>query len=162
MASITLHIQDHTQRITLKALLEVEEHTVTENMETQSQVQFCDLQSWHKLAPTIVPTVLLATAAEIPSAVDAMNAGAWGYIFVPFQPCEACVAVSHEINNRNTSSPIPNLSNLPTMESVEFEHIALTLRLCNGNQAKAARLLNIGRNTLWRKLKKMEKQKDND
>ncbi len=43
-------------------------------------------------------------------------------------------------------------SGLPLRE-VERGHILATLRECQGNQAKAADLLGIGRNTLWRKLK---------
>ena len=39
------------------------------------------------------------------------------------------------------------------LRDVEREHILTTLRECHGNQAKAAELLGIGRNTLWRKLK---------
>jgi len=39
---------------------------------------------------------------------------------------------------------------------VEREHILATLRECHGNQAKAADLLGIGRNTLWRKLKEYD------
>ncbi len=40
-----------------------------------------------------------------------------------------------------------------SLSDVEREHILTTLRDCHGNQAKAAELLRIGRNTLWRKLK---------
>ncbi len=40
-----------------------------------------------------------------------------------------------------------------SLRDAEREHILTTLRECHGNQAKAAELLGIGRNTLWRKLK---------
>ena len=43
-----------------------------------------------------------------------------------------------------------------TPRDVEREHILATLRECHGNQAKAADLLGIGRNTLWRKLKEYD------
>ncbi len=46
----------------------------------------------------------------------------------------------------------PGYSGL-ALRDVEREHILATLRECHGNQAKAADLLGIGRNTLWRKLK---------
>ncbi len=39
------------------------------------------------------------------------------------------------------------------LRDAEREHILATLRESQGNQAKAAELLGIGRNTLWRKLK---------
>ena len=39
------------------------------------------------------------------------------------------------------------------LDEVERAHIETVLRQCKHNQAEAARLLGIGRNTLWRKLK---------
>ena len=44
------------------------------------------------------------------------------------------------------------------LEEVEALHILDTLRRCKNNQAHAARKLGIGRNTLWRKLKKIKAQ----
>lgn len=41
-----------------------------------------------------------------------------------------------------------------TLESAERAHIESVLRRCKHNQAKAAKVLAIGRNTLWRKLKR--------
>jgi len=42
---------------------------------------------------------------------------------------------------------------LVTLEEVEREHIGRVLEACTGNRAEAARVLGIGRNTLWRKLR---------
>jgi two-component system response regulator HydG len=42
---------------------------------------------------------------------------------------------------------------LGTLEEVERDHIGRVLEACNGNRAEAARMLGIGRNTLWRKLR---------
>lgn len=39
------------------------------------------------------------------------------------------------------------------LEDVEREHVLGVLALCDGKQAEAARVLEIGRNTLWRKLR---------
>jgi two-component system response regulator HydG len=44
----------------------------------------------------------------------------------------------------------PN-SPLQTLAQVEREHIERVLRACDGSQSEAARVLGIGRNTLWRK-----------
>jgi len=44
---------------------------------------------------------------------------------------------------------------LRPLEDVEMEHILRVLKKCKNNQAKAARMLGIGRNTLWRKLKEL-------
>jgi two-component system response regulator HydG len=43
-------------------------------------------------------------------------------------------------------------SELKTLADVEREHIVRVLELCGGSQSKAARVLGIARNTLWRKL----------
>jgi two-component system response regulator HydG len=45
--------------------------------------------------------------------------------------------------------PVPRLRSLA---EVEREHILMVLRACQGQQAHAARVLGIARNTLWRKL----------
>lgn len=157
MVNIALFIRDTIQRLTLRTLLETEGHTVAASPE-HAQVVFADAQSWRDLDLLSAPTILIVSASEIPVAVEAMAAGAWGYIFVPFLPREASLAVSRALAGITPSEMQPALADLRTMESVEFEHIALALRLCKGNQAKAARALNIGRNTLWRKLKKMEQR----
>lgn len=41
---------------------------------------------------------------------------------------------------------------LSTLAQVEQEHVLAVLRACHGVQAEAARILGIGRTTLWRKL----------
>lgn len=43
-----------------------------------------------------------------------------------------------------------------TLAEVEREHILLALEVSGGSQSEAARLLGIGRNTLWRKLRTFE------
>lgn len=40
-----------------------------------------------------------------------------------------------------------------TLADVERDHILAVLEACGGNQAEAARMLGIGRTTLWRKLR---------
>jgi len=42
----------------------------------------------------------------------------------------------------------------PERETQEREAIVKALQQGNGNQTKAARMLGMGRNTLWRKMKK--------
>lgn len=159
MATIALFIQDPTQRLTLKTLLESEGHKVVPDPD-EAEARFVDVLSWRDLDLAVCPTVLIASTSEIPVAVEAMNAGAYGYVFLPFQPHEAHLVVTRALNSQSVIQP--SLSNLRTMESVEIEHIQLALRVCNGNQAKAARELKIGRNTLWRKLKKADPDTSND
>ncbi|MFP6616760.1 MAG: helix-turn-helix domain-containing protein [Candidatus Hydrogenedentota bacterium] len=161
MVSIAIFVQDTIQRLTLKTLLEAEGYRITEAPE-DAQVMFTDAETWRDLNLSDAPTILIASVSEIPTAIEAMVAGAWGYIFVPFISREAALAVSRALGGNAPSDLQPVQADLRTMESVEFEHIALALRLCHGNQAKAARALNIGRNTLWRKLKKMEQSNPNE
>jgi len=49
--------------------------------------------------------------------------------------------------------PAASRSELRSLAEVEREHILGTLDACDGSQAEAARVLGIGRNTLWRKLR---------
>ena len=49
-----------------------------------------------------------------------------------------------------------------SLEQVELDYIKQVLRACKFNQARAARILGIGRNTLWRKLKKDQAAMDRD
>lgn len=53
-----------------------------------------------------------------------------------------------EINNEN------QYINIIPMERLEKENIENAIEKCDGNLAKAAKLLNIGRSTLYRKIKK--------
>ena len=43
---------------------------------------------------------------------------------------------------------------LRSLVDVERDHILQVLAACQGSQAEAARILGIGRNTLWRKLRR--------
>ena len=48
----------------------------------------------------------------------------------------------------------PPASSFDNLEQVEFTTIRRTLEACEGNVSKAAKILNISRNTIYRKLKK--------
>ncbi len=53
---------------------------------------------------------------------------------------------------RAHTCPAPPSGSLRTLAEVEEEHVLKVLEACHGVQATAARILGIGRNTLWRKL----------
>ncbi|HVP19485.1 MAG TPA: sigma-54 dependent transcriptional regulator [Spirochaetia bacterium] len=57
-------------------------------------------------------------------------------------------------STRQAGVPDSNPPAAPEGESQEREAILQALQQGNGNQTKAARILGIGRNTLWRKMKK--------
>lgn len=160
MATIALHLDDSIQLLTLKTMLEAAGHRVhRESDRSDTEFIFCSLDATAGLLPSQVPVVVLASPVEVEAAVRAMQNGAWGYIAVPFQPREAELMVARALQTGSSRAEL-TLNSLQTMEEVEFEHIERALRLCNGNQAKAARILKIGRNTLWRKLKKMGLSRD--
>ncbi len=59
---------------------------------------------------------------------------------------------------KSVSRPASVLNGRLTLEEVEKRHILDTLAYCQGNYDEAARLLAIGRTTLWRKLKKYQEE----
>jgi DNA-binding NtrC family response regulator len=54
---------------------------------------------------------------------------------------------------RSRISPTPLVGSLRTLAQMEEDHVLTVLRACRGVQSDAARVLGIGRNTLWRKLR---------
>jgi two-component system response regulator HydG len=56
-------------------------------------------------------------------------------------------------SRREEPRALPALRSLPTLAEIEREHVLRVLDACGGNQHHAARVLGIGRNTLWRKLR---------
>jgi len=56
------------------------------------------------------------------------------------------------VSLREASNPLSVSTRLPLKE-IERQYILETVNACNGNYDEAARLLGIGRTTLWRKLK---------
>ncbi|MGH7491888.1 MAG: sigma 54-interacting transcriptional regulator [bacterium] len=79
---------------------------------------------------------------------------------------ERAVALSleHEIgpkelpeNIQQLPAPVPASPRL-SLKEMERRHIIETLKSCDGNFDEAARLLGIGRTTLWRKLKEYQAQ----
>ena len=147
MSRIQLLIDDGAQRMTLQATLESAGHQI---VDSGAEVVFASSADAAIKRARECPVVLLAAASGVPEAVRAMREGVWGYIFLPLQPGEATMAAQRALAS-GTVSPAEDLRPL---EEVEMEHILRVLRRCKNNQAKAARMLGIGRNTLWRKLKK--------
>ncbi|MBW7865591.1 MAG: hypothetical protein GX580_11895 [Candidatus Hydrogenedens sp.] len=92
-----------------------------------------------------------------------MRAGVYGYVFVPFVPGEAELMVGRALAWAGRGMVERETEALERREmplsQVERGHIERVLRECRGNQAEAARLLGIGRNTLWRKLRAYREEK---
>ncbi len=62
------------------------------------------------------------------------------------------VALEHLPDELTTRPEATNQDVLRSLEEVERAHILAVLAACGGNQAEAARVLGVGRSTLWRKL----------
>lgn len=154
MAHVALHIEDLANRITVKALIEAEGHQVDAQHDAPEVAIVDDLARAVSLARS-VPVLYLAPAAEIPDAVSAMYKGVYGYIVLPLVPGEAAIMIDRALERGAVDAPGAAAPAMRSLEEVEAEHILATLRACKHNQAKAARALGIGRNTLWRKLKKI-------
>ena len=159
MPIVTIDISDILNRITLRALLESAGHTTQfEDTEPKhSDVYISDNYIKAVQKAKVCPTLLLTTFGNVPQAVKAMEEGVFGYILLPFQPGEAPLMVRRALEStfspgNNTS---PHEAALLTHTEIEQRHILQVLRACNNNQARAARLLGIGRNTLWRKLRQI-------
>jgi DNA-binding NtrC family response regulator len=155
MARILLLIEDDASRLTLKAILEAEGHRIVKE---SADLAFADDPARARAYALRMPVLLLATAAGIPAAVEALREGVYGYIFVPLQPGEAALMVRRALNA--DEMPAPSEAEPQTLAEAERRHIEAALRRCRFNQARAARELGIGRNTLWRKLRAMRQEAD--
>jgi DNA-binding NtrC family response regulator len=158
MALIGLHINDPANRLTLKAMLELEGHRILEGDVGTPLLITDDLDRAPDRVSETTTVLVLCTSDEVGRAVDAMKKGVYGYIFLPFQPGEAGLMVQRALGAATSeSSPARSPeSPLRRLEDVESDYILGVLRRCKNNQARAARVLGIGRNTLWRKLRKIE------
>ncbi len=157
MARVRLIIENHANRITLKTILETDGHRVVDEA---PEVVVVDTPAHAAAFIETVPTLILATASDIRNAVAAMKKGAYGYLFVPFQPGEASLMVSRAAASNASAVPTATAPDSITLEEAETEQILATIRRCRGNKAEAARVLGIGRNTLWRKLKLIQERSD--
>ncbi len=164
MVRVQLVIDDPASRLTLKTILEAEGHLVVEE---SPEVLIADNPTAAAKYAKAQPTLVLASASGIRDAVAGMRQGVYGYLFVPFQPGEAGIMVE-----RAAQSRIPARSSMAaefgedsvdstpmTLEEMEARYILAAIRRCRSNRSKAARVLGIGRNTLWRKLKRIQESK---
>jgi len=151
MSHVRLAIEDGANRLTLEALLKADGHTVGDHAPDVTITD--DAKEARELARA-GPTLLLTSTAQLREAVHAMEEGVFGYIVLPLLPGEAQLMV-----RRATGATVGETPFAPrTLQEVESDHILAVLRHCKNNRAKAARILGIGRNTLWRKLKSIEQK----
>jgi len=153
MTSVTMHIKDPSIRLVAQALLDAAGCTVVAE---GGDVRLFDSVAAARSAGYARPTLVLCAYDELAAAVAAMREGLYGYVLLPFVPGELALMVHRAANNAlGAAAPTPKNEKLC---DVEREHINFVMREAKHNQAEAARRLGIGRNTLWRKLKQMEKE----
>lgn len=156
MARVKITVTDPVNRLTLEALLKAEGHEVTG---AEPDVEIVDACAAALERARTGPVLILTPAPGIRDAVAAMRQGVFGYILLPFIPGEAAIMVDRAVawhrHDAGFSEDATNPSRpkrLDSLETVEMRHIQKVLRACSYNQTEAARILGMGRNTLWRKL----------
>lgn len=152
MTDVLIDVTDAVIRTTLKVMLEADGFAVS----TRGRVGEVVITDEPRKAVDYAagsPTLILANAGAVPQAVSAMRNGVYGYIFLPFQPGEAAMMVRKAVAGSEKDTAPTQPGTLPIAQE-EMRLIKDALRACKNNKTEAARLLGIGRNTLWRKLKK--------
>lgn len=151
MALISIQVQDLVARMTAKAMLEAAGHQITPAGAALTVTD--DPRAAVRLTEE-GPVLLLTVASDVDQAVRAMQQGVYGYVLLPFVPGELVLMAQRATQQIGDASAAAREEAL-TLEARELQHIQETLRRCRHNQAEAARQLGIGRNTLWRKLKRL-------
>ena len=160
MSHVWIAIAQPAMRLTLRTMLESEGFAVSSGgalPETAHAVITDDFAEAVKYARER-PTLILAGAPQLREAVGAMRQGVFGYVFVPFQPGEAVLMIQRALEWARHAPPVAAPEQPLAVKDAETQAILAALRQCRNNQTQAARLLGIGRNTLWRKLKQIRTQ----
>ena len=100
-------------------------------------------------------SVILTGYGSITNAVEAIKRGAVNYVTKPADADQILAALDEtppdvEPEEDDSDEIIP-----PSLATAQWEHIQRVLASCNGNISEAARVLDIPRRTLQRKLKKL-------
>jgi two-component system response regulator RegA len=106
------------------------------------------VQKLHELDPA-TRIVVLTGYASIATAVEAIKLGATQYLSKPANADEIVAAFGH-----NPSADIPLNAQPASVERLEWEHIQRVLHENGDNISATARVLNMHRRTLQRKLSK--------
>ena len=106
------------------------------------------------------PFILMTAYGDIPSAVEAMNLGAYDFIEKPFDPKTLELKISVAFNQKRINSDLVVLDEKKRLREyvANFERSLLkqALNECDGNIGKVCELLNVPRRTLNEKLLKYD------
>jgi len=169
LPTLLLVDDDDTFRSVLKRALEKRGHAVTAADSVESALPLAEanppeyavidlkmhgasglvlVQRLHELDPN-TRIVMLTGYASIATAVEAIKLGATQYLSKPANADEIVAAFGHQANPDSSFDAQP-----ATIERLEWEHINRVLQEQNSNITATARLLNMHRRTLQRKLNK--------
>lgn len=132
----------------LKAVAEFEPELAVLDLKMPEHSGLELLEALKDIVPAI-NVIILTGYGSITNAVDAVKLGAINYVTKPADADQVLAAFNRE--NIETTSPeyCP-----PSLAQAEWDHIQRVLAECDGNISEAARMLDIPRRTLQRKLKK--------
>ncbi len=94
--------------------------------------------------------VILTGYGSISNAVEAIKLGAVNYVTKPADADQVLAALDESCPEEAEEDFAP-----PSLAAAQWEHIQRVLAACDGNISEAARVLDIPRRTLQRKLKKL-------
>lgn len=97
--------------------------------------------------------LVLTGYGSIATAVEAIRLGATDYLTKPADVDQIVAAIGAR-EDPGAAAAMKEPNEVPSLARVEWEHIQRVLADCSGNVSQAARLLNIHRRSLQRKLGK--------
>jgi DNA-binding NtrC family response regulator len=106
--------------------------------------------------------ILMSTAHSVDAAIEAIKHGAYDYLCRPLdypRLTKTLDDLAEQFRKLQSSAITPNGDWRPLpLSEMRSMHIQRVLETCNGNRVRAARMLGIGRTSLYRFLKSAEKQ----
>jgi DNA-binding NtrC family response regulator len=109
-----------------------------------------------------VYVVLISAYHSVDSAVEAIKHGSYDYLCKPIDYARLARTLDDLVEHMQHAQPVSVMAGqhwqpLPLSEMRRI-HIHRVLETCNGNRVRAARILGIGRTSLYRFLKSADKQ----
>ena len=109
---------------------------------------------FHKERPEL-PIFVVTADARVDSVVRAMRLGVVDYVTKPAEQARISEAADRMAEAASCQTVLTGLNELPTLDVIEKRAIDCALTLTKGQVSQAARMLGIGRATLYRKLAEM-------
>ena len=101
------------------------------------------LRTLKKLHPN-TPVVLITAYADIQLAIRGMKSGAADFVTKPWDN-DKLIATLHDVIDRSRE--------VTPLDEVEQQHVRKVVEQCHGNMSRAAEMLGITRQTLYKKIK---------